>query len=130
MFLDQPIVHREDAYHLTQPARLCRVQTKQADVVDQLVAKRIVGVKRALGVSDGETGAVAHILAGVAHVIEQRALHVLHDGAAEQLTHEPVDRWQFLGRITLGWHTVDNDEAAAGFQLVADRLERHRPSAE
>ena len=95
----QLVVYRVAADDLAQPAALGRPKAKQTHVIHNGGAERIIGVEAALGVGNGEARACAYILAGVAHVVEQDAVHVLLDGLAQQLTDEPVPHLHFLRRI-------------------------------
>src|SRR5581483_10005847 len=58
----QFVVDAVAADNLTQSAALGRVDAKQADIVRNVVAERIVGVKATLGIGDRKTSAVANVL--------------------------------------------------------------------
>src|SRR6516225_1600920 len=74
---EQLVVQRIAANQLARSPGLRGAKAEESHVVNRGYAKRVVGVKAGLSVSDGITGARAHVLTRVAHVIEQRALNVL-----------------------------------------------------
>src|SRR5437868_640986 len=90
MLFPQDLDRREAADVLADAAGLGRLETQQADVIENLVAEGVVGVKAALVAGHREPCAAGDILTGIAHVIEKRALHILSEGLAEQLAGEPV----------------------------------------
>ena len=75
---------------LTQPSLPGVAQAQQANVVEHGVAEGVVGMKPGLGVGDRVSDAGADVLAGVADVVEQRALDILLHRRAENLAEQPV----------------------------------------
>ncbi len=112
----QFVVDAVAADNLTQSAALGRVDAKQADIVRNVVAERIVGVKATLGIGDRKTSAVANVLPRIAHIVKQSALHVLRKGVTKQLADEPVTDLQFMRRKAVACRSLDDGEAATVFE--------------
>src|SRR5262245_12641572 len=90
MFFPQDFNSGEAANVLADAAGFRRFEAQEADVVENLVAEGIVRVKAALVAGDRESRATGDVLAGVAYVVEECALHILGKLFAKQLANEPI----------------------------------------
>src|SRR5262245_59687502 len=111
-FSPQDPFDRVAADDVIDAARLGGLETEEADVVDDRIGEVAVGVETALVAGDGEAGALGQVLAGVADIIEECPLGILHRGRAERLADEPVEGDKFVGRRARG-QAFDDKKASA-----------------
>ena len=94
-------MQRVCAQELAPAAGLRPLQAEQPQDIGDRIAKAVVHVEAAFHVAHGEARAFRRVLAGIAHVIEQRAFNILGKRHAEKLADHPVDHLRFVTRVTL-----------------------------
>ena len=102
-------------------ARCRRLHAEQADEVRRRCQPAAVGVEMLLEVCHRAPHAVRQRLAGIAHVVEPRAVPLLRHHLAQQLRQQPGDRLVLGHAVALDRHPVEHGKADAVGQLAADR---------
>ena len=111
-------MERIRAQELAPAAGLRSLQTEQAQDIGDRIAEAVVHVEAALHVAHGEARPFRRVLPGIAHVIEQRAFHILGKRHAEKLADHPVDHLRFVTRVTLERQPLDDGETSSSFQRI------------
>ena len=114
---------------LTQPARLRRVQTQQAHVVNHAVLEGRIGVERTLRIGHRESSPLADGLSRVTDVVERHTLDILCNRFAQELAHDPVKGQSDFNTEWIARWPFDNREAATLLQGLVDRPEFLGPGA-
>ena len=111
-------MERIRAQELAPAAGLRSLQAEQAQDIGDRIAEAVVHVEAAFHVAHGEARPFRRVLPGIAHVIEQRAFHVLGKRHAEKLADHPVDHLRFITGVTLERQPLDDGETSSSFQRV------------
>jgi hypothetical protein len=98
-------------------------QAEQADIIDNLGPKRIVGVKGTFGIGYREAGAIAHVLPGVANIVKQGSLDVLLTGTTQHCPNQPAHGPQCVGRVPTRCPDRHDGKPSANFEGFANAFD-------
>jgi hypothetical protein len=115
----QGIVHGDQAGAAAHAALGCRLQAVQTDEGGRQRQPAAVGVELLLQVGDGATHAVRDRLAGVAYVVQARAITLLRHDLAQQIGEDPADRLALLAPVPFDRDPVEDGETGAVDELCA-----------